>query len=343
VTFRRTHNRREQQVRDIEAVPQRGARQEAVVRDGHADYGRLTAALSARTEPVVTITWQELDGIVGGLPRSASDHFPQWWHGDRPHTRAWRRAGYELVKAEPGKLVTFRRVTATPPGTAARPPAPSPRPGGQGSQLPGDALAGIDPARVLLVVTCSGRKEPGGQPPGAVGPEPWPEDLRHARARVLAAAGADATRLLPAWRRYTGTFYQHAGPGLADAVATGHVAIISGGYGITRAGELIGYYDKELRLADWPADLLESALVGEAQRCAIHTVVAFASASTGYATLLRRTPWRQAGIRALLVTVIGVTDGAMSEVPRRLGQAFSVFWNQQHDEYPPGTTVQELS
>jgi hypothetical protein len=71
--------------------------------------------------------------------------------------------------------------------------------------------------------------------------------------------------------------------------------------------------------------------------------VAFASASTSYATLLRRTPWRQAGINARLVTILGVRSGAMSEVPRRLGQAFSAFWNQQHDGYPPDTTVQDLS
>ena len=88
--------------------------------------------------------------------------------------------------------------------------------------------------------------------------------------------------------------------------------------------------------------MLESALIGEAQRCGAQTVVAFASATTGYATLLRRTRWRQAGIDARLVTITGVTGGAMSEVPRRLGQAFSAFWNRQHGSYPPGTTVEPL-
>ena len=48
--------------------------------------------------------------------------------------------------------------------------------------------------------------------------------------------GAVTIRLLPAWRRYTGTFCQHAGPALADSVATGDVVIISGGYGSVRAG-----------------------------------------------------------------------------------------------------------
>ena len=193
------------------------------------------------------------------------------------------------------------------------------------------------------MVTCSGGKQPGGQLPVASGPEPWPEDLRDARSRVLASPGADTTKLLPAWRRYTGTFYRQAGPALADVVTTGHVVIISGGYGIARAGELIGNYDKELRLTDWPPNLLESMLIGEAQRCGTNTVVAFAPASRDYSKLVRRTPWRQVGISARLVTVIGVDGAAIREVPWRLGQAFSAFWNQQHDKYPPATSVQDLS
>ena len=96
-----------------------------------------------------------------------------------------------------------------------------------------------------------------------------------------------------------------------------------------------GWYDKVLHLADWPAGLLESALIAEARRCGTHTVVAFASATTAYTKLLRRTPWEQAGIDARLVTITGVTGGAMKQVPQRLGQAFSAFWNRQHDSYPP--------
>ncbi len=210
------------------------------------------------------------------------------------------------------------------------------------SQSPVGSLDGIIPGRSLLVLTCSGRKQPGGHPAPPADDLTWPQDLRDARSRVLATAQADTTYLLPAWRRYTGTFYQHAQPALAQAVTTGHVVIISGGYGIARAGEPIGWYDKALQLTDWPAGLLESALISEAHRCGTQTVAAFASATTDYTRLLRRTPWQQAGIDARLVTITGVTGGAMSEVPRRLGQAFSAFWNRQHDSYPPGTTVELL-
>jgi hypothetical protein len=160
---------------------------------------------------------------------------------------------------------------------------------------------------------------------------------------VLAAAEADMARMMPAWRRYEGMFYRCAGTALPDAAKTGNVVIISGGYGVARAQELIGWYEKPLRLADWPAGLLESALTSEAHRTGSRTVVAFASATTGYAQLLRRTRWQDAGLRAYLVTITGVTSGAMAEVPRRLGLAFCAFWNQQHDDYPPGTVVERLS
>jgi Swt1-like HEPN len=251
-----------------------------------------------------------------------------------------RKLGFEVrnTRDTAGQQMEGRAV----PATAVRPDVRASVPARSTSQRAADSLDTIVPERSLLVLTCSGRKERGGAPPGPADPHAWPQDLRQARTRVLATAHADTGHLLPAWRRYTGTFYQHARPALAEAVATGHVVIISGGYGIARAGEPIGWYDKVLDLADWPPGLLESALISEAQRCGAQTVVAFASASTGYAKLLRRTPWRQAGIDAQLVTIAGVTGGAMSEVPRRLAQAFSAFWNHQPHSYPAGTTVELL-
>jgi hypothetical protein len=194
----------------------------------------------------------------------------------------------------------------------------------------------------MLIITCSASKRPGGQAPSGEDANQWAPELRKARARVLSSSALEITGVLPAWQRYTGTFYQHANPALADAVAHGHVLIISGGYGILRAEELIGWYDRQLHLADWPRGMLESTLTGETHRRGLDTVVAFASATTSYAQLLHRVPWREAGITARLITVTGVTSGAMVEVPRRLGQAFSAFWTRQHASYPPGATVESL-
>jgi hypothetical protein len=248
-----------------------------------------------------------------------------------------RKLGFEVrdMRTSPGQ----READMASPRTQVRRDIPAPAP--SAARPLAGSLDGVAPERSLLVLTCSGRKERGGQPPYPADDLAWPEDLRDARRRVLATAQADTAHVLPAWRRYTGAFYQHARPALADAVAAGHVVIISGGYGIVRGDEAIGWYDKVLQLADWPADLLESALISEAQRCRAQTAVAFASATTDYAKLLRRTRWQQAGIDARLVTITGVTSGAISEVPRRLGQAFSAFWNRQNN-YPPGTTVEVL-
>lgn len=119
-------------------------------------------------------------------------------------------------------------------------------------------LDGVAPERSMLVLICSARKDSGGRPPGPAQTPAWPQPLLDARTRVLATAHAEDARVLPAWRRYTGTFYQHARPALAEAVSTGHVLIISGGYGVVRADEPIAWYDKALHLTDWPAGLLES-------------------------------------------------------------------------------------
>lgn len=214
-------------------------------------------------------------------------------------------------------------------------------PGARGPRLPAEALRDVDPKRCMLIIICSASKQPGGQAPNGEDNR-WARELLEARAQVLSSSKLDTTRVLPAWRRYTGTFYQYANPALTEAVTHGHVLIISGGYGILRAEELIGCYDRRLNLADWPRGVLESALIGEAHRRGLDAAVAFTSAATGYAQLLHRVPWRQAGINARLVTVSGVTAGAMVEVPRRLGQAFCAFWTGQYASYPPGATVESL-
>jgi hypothetical protein len=250
-----------------------------------------------------------------------------------------RRLGFEVRDIR--TAATQQAADRAGPGATVTPHALA-TPSEGGAAGPAASLDGIDPERSLLVLTCSARKETGGRPPGQAEDVAWPPDLRDARRQVLASANADTARVLPAWRRYTGTFYQHARPALADASTTGHVVIISGGYGIARAREPIGWYDKVLQLTDWPPGLLESALISEARRCGARTVVAFAPATTDYARLLRRTRWLQAGIDARLVTITGVTGGAMTEVPRRLGQAFSAFWTRVHGSYPPGITVELL-
>lgn len=99
-----------------------------------AQWARLTAWLAEHSAPVVTISWNTLDELVGGLPTSATKHYPQWWHGDRPNTRAWRAAGFELERADIGRSVAFRRhgiatapaISAVVGGWLPRPPHTAP-------------------------------------------------------------------------------------------------------------------------------------------------------------------------------------------------------------------------
>lgn len=81
-----------------------------------ARWSALTDYLN-QADDTCRLTWDELSGIVGGLPPSASRH-RAWWSGDRPHVQAWRAAGFRVAALSMGRAVTFVRVDA---------PAPSPQ------------------------------------------------------------------------------------------------------------------------------------------------------------------------------------------------------------------------
>ena len=59
------------------------------------------------------------------MPASAIDH-TAWWGGDRPHTRAWKAAGFEVLRRSPGVSVTFCRVATAPPRPSVLPRAAQP-------------------------------------------------------------------------------------------------------------------------------------------------------------------------------------------------------------------------
>src|SRR5712692_2832301 len=62
-------------------------------------YDALTATLLSRPEPTVTLTFAELDAIVGGLPNSAKT-YGAWWANNRssqPHAKAWLDAGRRAI------------------------------------------------------------------------------------------------------------------------------------------------------------------------------------------------------------------------------------------------------
>ena len=96
-------------------------------------------------EGPVTLSWERLGQMVGGLPASATNH-RAWWAGDRPHVGAWRSAGFRVGHLEPGRSVTFVRAA----DTEATPQTHNGEPIHQGraaSALPGDSPT-------VLLVTC---------------------------------------------------------------------------------------------------------------------------------------------------------------------------------------------
>jgi hypothetical protein len=308
-----------------------------------ADYSQLADWLRGKAQDVVTIGWEELDQLVGGLPASAVSHYPQWWHGDRPNTRGWRSAGFELDQAEPLKYVRFKR-RATGSFVA------SPKASQSGAQSVAigdvDALLAIVPRTSLIVLSCSADKvREGSNLANFRRLDPWPPSLIAARLRIRDRIDLDESTLLPAWRRYSGHFYAAAGAALSDAIEQdARVVILSGGYGLVDAREPIGIYNKALKPGDWPPGLLEGLLVDKAAAPGVRSVVAFAGATTAYARLVRRSPWRRlAGVPVLLVTVDWHGGGALAAVPRQLGNAFSAFWYRDARALPSGIRLEVLA
>jgi len=293
-----------------------------------AEWSSLTVWLARQDASRVTIGWDQFDAVVGGLPASAVKHYPQWWHGDRPNTRAWRAAGYELDHVELGRAVTFRR-TGQPSDSNRAPPAGSvrqhlsdiaPAQGGP-SRLPDD-----NPRKAMIILECSKSKAKAGEPFSGASTTLWTDELEEARLRVLVHSQLDASLLMPAWERYIGTFYKACRPTLARAVAAdANIVIISGGYGVVTATEPIGWYEKKLKLGDWRG-ALERALLHHARNTQPGTVIAFTSGE--YAKLVHRTPWGQLGVPTYLVTARGRGTGL---VLGTLARAFAAFWDRSAD------------
>lgn len=113
-----------------------------------ADWSALTAFLRGQPD-TVTLTWGDLEQVVGEIPRSSISH-PQWWSGNRSHTRAWRAAGFRVLAKEPGLSVTFHRI-----GSSTH--APSAAPLTQASTSAEEAEPCNQSGRLLLI-TCAKSK-----------------------------------------------------------------------------------------------------------------------------------------------------------------------------------------
>ncbi|MEV7548610.1 hypothetical protein AB0N89_03190 [Amycolatopsis sp. NPDC089917] len=203
-------------------------------------------------------------------------------------------------------------------------------------------LDAIDPREALTILGPSKAKIRGGDAAGKTSAA-WPEPLLRARAGVLAKSKVDGGGVRPAWLRYSGHFYRNVGGALGEAAGSGRLLILSGGYGILRADEPIPYYDRKLKLSDWPPGVLEATVIEEARRIGATKVVTFVSASADYAKLARRIPWSSTEIEGVLATIDFHGGGAQVEVPRRLAQAFGAWWHRSPSGYPPGLVTEVVA
>jgi hypothetical protein len=79
-------------------------------------YDALTEILKARDEPLVRLSFDDLDAIVGGLPPSARA-YRAWWANNRasqPHAKAWLDAGRRATPDFGAGLAAFVLADTVP-------------------------------------------------------------------------------------------------------------------------------------------------------------------------------------------------------------------------------------
>jgi hypothetical protein len=80
-----------------------------------ATYDRLKAYLKTQNLKEFTLTFREIEEILGGYPLPRSAERPQWWANTRAVTshvqrEAWRAAGYDAFLIAGSRKVTFRKA-----------------------------------------------------------------------------------------------------------------------------------------------------------------------------------------------------------------------------------------
>lgn len=80
-----------------------------------ARYDRLKAYMSAQTLREITLTFREIEDILGGYPLPRSAERPQWWANTRATSshvqrEAWRAAGYDAFLIAGSRKVRFQKV-----------------------------------------------------------------------------------------------------------------------------------------------------------------------------------------------------------------------------------------
>jgi hypothetical protein len=186
-------------------------------------------------------------------------------------------------------------------------------------------LPAFDRTATLILLPCSKGKALGGSADRSPGiaddlPGKLRAELLAARERVAHVAKLDDSRLLPAWRRYTGECYQTKA--VEKAVALGaHVLVISGGYGIVLATEAIGWYCRTLQLGSWRGRLLERCIESYAKRQKLQVAIAFLARTSNYVKVVCR--WAGAGVDSAYLVI--PDSAAQRYVTKGYGEALAAY------------------
>lgn len=189
------------------------------------------------------------------------------------------------------------------------------------------------PGSSVVVVPCSKAKRSGGVPgTGSLRlvdrlPDATRDALLASREVQAGSVRLDETLLMPAVTRYDGHLYRVAGHAMREATLAGRsILVLSGFYGVVDALDPIGTYERALHTADWPAGVLEGALIDAVRSCGHRDAVVFCSQSTNYATVVRRARWTRSGLRCWLVSPdADGRGGAQRSVPKATGEAIVAF------------------
>ena len=267
--------------------------------------------------------------------------------GIQPHQqvnqicRSLAQAGLIERRAGPqGQLVNL--PPASPPGNfrPGRPLAARARSGKPSHERAGPTVGAEMPplsiSATLFVLPCSGFKRRGGRRTAARGtsvlrslPRGLAAELRTCRSEIASRAKLDESALLPAAERYTGTLYRAAGDALDVLAGSGaDLLIISGGYGVVRPSEPIGWYDQEFQNAMWPNGVVARCLAAYADATGATAVIAVLAATTQYARVFRSARWPER-VEHVLHVWPEPTAGAMVKAPRAQGEALKVFSRNQ--------------
>ena len=281
--------------------------------------------------------------LIRSEPTGLTDSEIRERTGIQPHqqvNRICRRLARQgLIERHPGPDGRLRNFPAGALQDHSRPVRrPAPRAGSEvrshkrASSADASDVPRLSISNTLFILPCSGAKRRGGRRTASPDtsvlhslPRSLASELRTRRAENAPRAKLDESALLPADERYTGTLYQGAGDALdVLAGAAAGVLIISGGYGVVRSAEPIGWYDREFRNSMWPNAIVARCLAACAAAAGATTVVGLLSGTTKYARVFRSVRWPD-GVEHVLHVWPQPVAGAMVKAPRAQGEALKAF------------------